>query len=47
MADIKDTESTPCKLGFVRPDEGTLLIQLAGSCDWGVKSAVDSCFIFC
>jgi len=31
MADIKDTESTPCKLGFVRPDEGTLLIQLAGS----------------
>lgn len=31
MADIKDTESAPCKLGFARPDEGTLLVRLAGS----------------
>jgi len=31
MTDIKDTASAPCKLGFVRPDEGALLIQLAGS----------------
>ena len=31
MTDIKDTESAPCELGFARPDEGTLLVRLAGS----------------
>jgi len=31
MADIKDTESAPCELGFTRPDDETLLIRFAGS----------------
>ena len=31
MADIKDTESAPCELGFTRPDDGTLLIRFAGN----------------
>jgi len=37
MADIKDTESAPCKLGFTRPDDGTLLIRPAGSWTLGNK----------
>ena len=31
MADIKNIESAPCKLGFTRPDDGTLLVRLSGS----------------
>ena len=37
MADIKDTESAPCKLGFIRPDKDTLLIRIAGSWTLGNK----------
>ena len=36
MTDIKDTGSEPCKLGFARPNEGTLLVRLAG--DWTLRN---------
>ena len=37
MTDIKDTASAPCKLEFARPDDGTLLIRLAGRWTLGNK----------
>ena len=36
MTDIKDTGSAPCKLGFARPNDETLLIRLSGS--WTVEN---------
>jgi len=38
MTDIKDMESAPCNLGFARPDDGTLLIRLAGN--WTLGSEI-------
>lgn len=40
IIDKQDTQSAPCELGFARPDQGTLLVRLAGS--WILKNRCPS-----